>query len=246
LLQAIAVEVELVFRDASFVVVDKPSGVIVHRGLANDAEDLMRAVRDRVGARVYPVHRLDRGTSGAVVMALSAGAASAFGKAFEEGRVEKRYLALTRGHPSDGDIDHPVPNREDGPRVPALTRVRCLGVAGRYALVEAVPVTGRLHQIRRHLKHVSCPIIGDVKYGKGEHNRHFRERYGLHRLALHATELAFDHPATGAPQRFFVPPTGALRACMDALGLSNSCRRLVVASSSPGAFGMALSPVRHL
>ena len=230
LLQAVAVEVDLVFRDPCFVVVDKPSGVVVHRGFASDAEDLMRAVRDRVGARVYPVHRLDRGTSGAVVMALSVDAARAFGKAFEEGRVEKRYLAITRGHPKDGDIDHPVPNREDGPKVPAVTRVRCLGTAGRYALVEAVPVTGRLHQIRRHLKHVSCPIIGDVKYGKGEHNRHFREQYGLHRLALHATELAFDHPETGARQQFVVPPKGALRACMDALGLRDS----------------ALSPVRHL
>ena len=230
MLQAIPVDVELVFRDACFVVVDKPSGVIVHRGLANDAEDLMRAVRDRVGAHVHPVHRLDRGTSGAVVMALNPDAARVFGKAFEEGRVEKRYLALTRGHPTVGVIDHPVPSREDGPKVPAVTRVRCLGTAGRYALVEAVPVTGRLHQIRRHLKHVSCPIIGDVKYGKGEHNRYFREHYGLHRLALHATELAFDHPETGARLRFFVPPKGALRACMDALGLRDS----------------ALSPVRHL
>jgi tRNA pseudouridine65 synthase len=212
------VEIDLVHRDTCFVVVDKPSGVIVHRGLANDAEDLMRAVRDRVGTRVYPVHRLDRGTSGAVVMALDSEAARAFGKAFEEGRVEKRYLALTRGHPKDGDIDHPVPRREGGPKVDAMTRIRCLGTAGRYALVEAVPVTGRLHQIRRHLKHVSCPIIGDVKYGKGEHNRHFREHHALHRLALHATELEFDHPETGARCRFSVPPSGVLRACMDALG----------------------------
>jgi len=150
------VEIDLVYRDRCFRRRRQTSGVIVHRGLANDAEDLMRAVRDRVGTRVYPVHRLDRGTSGAVVMALDSEAARTFGKAFEEGRVEKRYLALTRGHPKDGDIDHPVPRREGGPKVDAVTRISCLGTAGRYALVEAVPVTGRLHQIRRHLKHVSC------------------------------------------------------------------------------------------
>lgn len=212
-------DVALVFRDTSFVVVDKPSGVVVHRGLANDAENLLRAVRDAVGTWVYPVHRLDRGTSGAIVMALHPDAARAFGKAFEEGRVEKRYLALTRGHPADGDIDHPIANGEDGPRVPAVTSIRCLGTAGRYALVEAIPRTGRMHQIRKHLKHVACPIIGDVKYGKGEHNRYFREHHGLHRLALHATELAFDHPDTGIRLRFSVPPTGALRACIVALGL---------------------------
>ncbi len=214
--------VTFLHRDPSFVVVDKPSGVVVHRGLANDAEDLMRAVRDAVGSWVHPVHRLDRGTSGVVVMALDPAAASTLGKAFAEGRVEKRYLALTRGHPRDEDIDHDIPRSEDGPRVPAVTRVRCLGAAGRYALVEAVPLTGRMHQIRRHLKHVSCPVIGDVKYGKGEHNRYFRERYGLHRLALHAAELAFDHPVTGERLGFSVAPSGALRDCIVALGLWES------------------------
>jgi tRNA pseudouridine65 synthase len=213
--------VSFIHRDPSFVVVDKPSGVAVHRGSSNDADNLMRRVRDALGVWVYPVHRLDRGTSGAVLMALNPEAASAFGRAFAEGRVRKRYVALTRGHPEDGDIDHAIPNDEDGPRVPALTRVRRLGVAGRYALVEAIPVTGRMHQIRRHLKHVSCPIIGDVKYGKGEHNRHFRDSYDLHRLALHATDLAFDHPFTGERLDFSVSMTGTLRACIEALGLAN-------------------------
>jgi tRNA pseudouridine65 synthase len=233
------VELDLAFRDTRFVVVDKPSGVVVHRGLSNDAEDLMRAVRDRMGVWVYPVHRLDRGTSGAIVMALDVETARALGKAFEEGRVEKRYLALTRGHPKDGVIDHPVPRGEDGPKVHAVTRIKCLATAGRYALVEAIPLTGRMHQIRRHLKHASCPIIGDVKYGKGEHNRLFRERYGLHRLALHAAELAFDHPHTGERLRFNVAPTGALRACFEALGFgvhpALTCGELSGPAPSAGA-----------
>jgi tRNA pseudouridine65 synthase len=210
--------VSFVHRDPAFVVVDKPSGIIVHRGMANDDEDLMRSVRDAVGARVHPVHRLDRGTSGTVVMATCRDAARILCKAFEEGHVEKRYLALTRGSPPAGEIDHPIPRTEDGPRVAAVTRVRCLAQAGRYALVEAVPLTGRLHQIRRHLKHVSCPVIGDVKYGKGEHNRHFRDTYGLHRLALHASNLGFAHPVTGEWLKFSVAPSGALAACLHALG----------------------------
>jgi tRNA pseudouridine65 synthase len=216
------VDFSFLFRDDSVVVVDKPSGVIVHRGLANDAQDLMRAVRDAIGAWVYPVHRLDRGTSGAVVMALSPAAARILGKAFEEGSVEKRYLALTRGHPKDGEIDHPIARHDGGPRVRAVTRVRTLGVAGRYALVEAMPLTGRMHQVRKHLKHVSCPIIGDVKYGKGEHNRYFRDRHGLHRLALHAAAVAFDHPETGKRLGFSVPLSGPLRACVEELGLTEA------------------------
>jgi tRNA pseudouridine65 synthase len=219
-------DLSFLYRDASVVVVDKPSGVIVHRGLANDAVDLMRAVRDAVGVRVYPVHRLDRGTSGAVVMALSPAAARILGKAFEEGTVEKHYLAITRGHPKDGEIDHPITRHDGGPRVRAVTRVRCLGTAGRYALVEAVPLTGRMHQIRKHLKHVSCPIIGDVKYGKGEHNRYFRDQHGLHRLALHAAKVAFHHPETGEKLGFFVPLSGPLRTCVEQLGLGSSTYNL--------------------
>jgi tRNA pseudouridine65 synthase len=103
-------------------------------------------------------------------------------------------------------IDHPVLRGErGGERVPAVTEVERLEVFGRYSLVAATPRTGRLHQIRRHLKHVSCPLIGDVRYGKGEHNRLFRERYGLHRLFLHASELAFAHPKTGEEIRVSAP-----------------------------------------
>jgi tRNA pseudouridine65 synthase len=210
----------ILHRDDDCVVVDKPSGVIVHRGWANDDDDLMRSVRDAVGRHVYPIHRLDRGASGAVVFALHPEAARVLGAAFSEGRVEKLYVALTRGHPPErGTVDHPIESKPEGPRVPAVTDFARLGVSGRYALVAARPRTGRLHQIRRHLKHLSCPIIGDVKYGKGEHNRRFREEYGLHRLALHAASLSFDHPMTGARISVHVPVSGTLESCLTALGL---------------------------
>jgi tRNA pseudouridine65 synthase len=154
-------------------------------------------VRDAVGAYVYPVHRLDRGASGVVLFALDREAARAFAEAWET--AEKTYLAVTRGHPAEEIvIDHPIPRAPGEARVPAVTQIRRLEAFGRYALVEARPRTGRLHQIRRHLKHVSCPIIGDVRYGKGEHNRIFREQHDLHRLALHCVSLAVAHPDGGA------------------------------------------------
>jgi tRNA pseudouridine65 synthase len=218
--------VTVLHRDDDCIVVDKPSGMIVHRGLADDAVDLLRAVRSIASCRVYPAHRLDRGASGCVVFALHEAAASALGRAFAESRVEKRYVALTRGHPpEEGVVEHPIERVPGGPKVPAVTRYRRLGIAGRYALVEATPVTGRLHQIRRHMKHLSCPLIGDVKYGKGEHNRIFRTEYALHRLALHALELGFPHPRDGAFLTVRAPITGELERCLAALGLLDAVPR---------------------
>jgi tRNA pseudouridine65 synthase len=189
----------IVHRDDRCVVVDKPSGVATHRGWAAKTDDddvLLQMVRDAVNVYVYPVNRLDRGASGLVLFALDKEAAAAFAEAWPAG--DKRYLAITRGHPPEhAVIDHAIPKTEDGPRVPAITELWRREIFGRYALVEARPQTGRLHQIRRHLKHISCPIIGDVNYGKGEHNRLWRERFGLHRLALHCTSLSVAHPSGG-------------------------------------------------
>lgn len=213
-------EVRVLYRDDDVIVVDKPSGIVVHRGWADDEIDLLRIVRGIAGRHVFPAHRLDRGSSGCTAFALNPSAASALGRAFADGNVTKRYVALTRGHPPDqGRIDHALPREPGGERVSAATRFRRLGTAGRYALVEAVPETGRLHQIRRHLKHISCPLIGDVRYGKGEHNRLFRESYGLRRLALHAVELSFPHPARAERLTVHAPVSGELRECLEALGL---------------------------
>jgi tRNA pseudouridine65 synthase len=210
----------ILHRDEHLVLLDKPPGIVVHPGWAIDGGGLVRMLREQLGQPVWPVHRLDRATSGVLALALSAESAAALGRAFADGRVDKRYLALVRGHPPESVVvDHPVPARPDGPRVPAVTELRRLGVWGRYALVEARPRTGRLHQIRRHLKHLSCPIIGDVNYGKGEHNRLFRREHGLNRLALHALALRLPHPITGAPVVGYAAPSGTLAACLAAIGL---------------------------
>lgn len=200
--------IDLLYVDPHIVVADKPSGILVHRGWDNDDDVAMFRVRDRIGQQVHPIHRLDRGTSGALLFARTKEAAAALCKAFEEGRVEKTYFALVRGEPpAEGVVDHPIPKTEDGPRVPARTRYRLLrrSSVDRCSLVEATPETGRLHQVRRHLRHLNHPLVGDVTYGSGAINRHYRATYNLHRLALHARSLGFDHPETGERVRVYAP-----------------------------------------
>jgi tRNA pseudouridine65 synthase len=186
----------VLYRDEYCIIVDKPAGLASHRGWSDDDDALLQRVRDQTGQWVYLVHRLDRGASGCVLLAFDPQTARFFSENWASDSVEKRYLAITRGHPPQHVLlDHPIPKAPGEARVDAVTEIRCRETFGRYAVVAASPKTGRLHQIRRHLKHLSCPLIGDVRYGKGEHNRIFREQHGLHRLALHATSLTVPHPS---------------------------------------------------
>ena len=239
--------VTIVWRDARLAVIDKPAGVAVHRGWAaggDDDEPLLQRVRGLIGAHVWLINRLDRGASGAVLFALDAEAAAAANELFSGGTVQKRYLAITRGHPPEhAVIDHAIPREPGGERVPAVTEIWRRDTFGRYALVEAHPRTGRLHQIRRHLKHLSCPLIGDVKYGKGEHNRLFRAEHGLHRLALHASGLAFEHPFGGGRVEVEVPLAadlvGAIASAKAAYaGLGSPAGDVGPRASDPGERGV--------
>jgi len=215
--------IELLFVDDHVVVANKPSGLLVHRGWDDDDDVAMFRVRDAIGARVHPLHRLDRGTSGALLFARSPETTAALQKSFDAHAVEKRYLALVRGTPKDvtGTIDHPIPKSEGGPRVAALTRFRLVARSpvDRCSLVEALPETGRLHQVRRHLRHISHPLVGDVTYGSGAINRHYRATYDLHRLALHASEIAFPHPVTGERVHVRAPMPDDLGLALDRLQL---------------------------
>lgn len=195
----------VLYRDDALVVVDKPAGMIVHRGWAQDEVTALSVLRGMLGQWVYPVHRLDRGTSGALIFALTPEVASTLGESFMEDRVSKRYLALVRGQaPDQALIDHALAKEPGKPKQPAQTRIARLfshplsdeltGISRNYSWVEAWPLTGRAHQVRRHLKHINHPIIGDVRYGKAEHNRLFRRRFGLERMALHAERVSFAHP----------------------------------------------------
>jgi tRNA pseudouridine65 synthase len=217
-----ALRVEILYLDDHLVVVDKPSGLAVHRGWATDKVTAMTIARAKTRRHVHPVHRLDRGTSGVLVFAFDPDTAGLLSAALRAHSVEKRYLALVRGvTPERGRIDHPVPRSPKGPRVDAVSAFVRLGVAlDRYSLVEVAPETGRLHQIRRHMKHLNHPLIGDTRYGDGRENRKLRADHGLARLALHASSIRLDHPHTGAAIHLVAPLPEDLRAPLERMGFS--------------------------
>ena len=221
----------VLYRDEHYVAVDKPPGVLVHRSaLSTDRDVVLQLLRDQLGRRVYPVHRLDRATSGVLLLGLSPEAAGRLSECFRDRRVAKTYLAVVRGWPAArGVVDHPVRDRDDGALADALTRYRRLAGAelavavtrypsSRYALVEACPETGRRHQLRQHFKHIFHPLIGDTTYGEGRHNRFFRERFGVQRLLLMARSLGFVHPYTGEWVDIRAEPDRDWRAVARALG----------------------------
>lgn len=205
----------ILWHDDHLVAVYKPAGWLVHRtGLdAGETRFVMQTLRNQMGRHVFPVHRLDKGTCGVLVMALHADAARALSQAFEHHAVHKRYLALVRGwFPASAEVDHPLRPDDappDAPAQPAQTQLHCLArlelhqasdprfATTRASLVQATPLTGRRHQIRRHLKHLSHPIIGDATHGKGPLNRWWAQQLGLQRLWLHAWRLDVPHPMTG-------------------------------------------------
>jgi tRNA pseudouridine65 synthase len=226
--------IELLFVDHHVVVANKPSGLLVHRGWDRDDDVALFRVRDALGARVHPIHRLDRGTSGALLFARTAEAAAALSRSFEAKQVHKRYLALVRGVPAQaGTIDYAIPKREDGPRVAAITHFRLVARSSieRCSLVLAEPETGRLHQIRRHLRHLGHPLVGDVNYGSGAINRHYRANYALHRLALHALSISFVHPVSATRLLVTAPVPDDLALPLERLALP---RELAESQSSSG------------
>jgi len=189
---------EILFQDESLIAINKPSGMLVHPGWGRDGPAALQVLRDQIDTHLYPVHRLDRATSGVLLFALRSEVARDLQAEFTAARVDKRYLALVRGNTLETSLcEQPLPGKSENERIPAATHFRLLARFERYGLVEAKPRTGRTHQIRRHLKHLAHPIIGDVRYGKGEHNRLFRERFDFHRLALHCAGMSFTHPRTG-------------------------------------------------
>ena len=205
--------IEIVYEDAELLAVNKPAGLLVHRSkIAADEDDfLLDRLRDQVGSMLFLAHRLDRATSGVVLLAKSREIAGELGRQFMARGVIKRYLAVVRGWPDvEGVIDYPLPDvRDHAPRKPALTRWRTLARATvpialgkypeqRYALVEAQPETGRYRQIRKHFHHVSHHIVGDTSHGRGDHNRLWRMHFQMHRLLLHAWRLELTHPTSGA------------------------------------------------
>ena len=211
----------ILYQDEHLVVIDKPSGLLVHRSMIDKHETqfALQMTRDQIGQYVYPVHRLDKPTSGVLVMALSSEVAAKLTEQFTQKLIKKRYVALVRGYTSEeGIIDYALKEKldkmtdrkaqQDKPAQDAITHYKSLWQgelaipvgrypSARYSLISLTPKTGRKHQIRRHMKHIFHPIVGDTTYGDGKHNNMYRDKFALSRLLLVAKELIFEHPVSG-------------------------------------------------
>ena len=252
----------VLYADDVMCAVMKPEKLLVHRTeIANgDSVFAVQCVREQLGRRVWPVHRLDRGTSGVLLFALDAQTASRLGRIMMAGEVRKRYAALVRGWLDEAvDCRHPLSLPEDpylkkrrGPSAPQEARtvfiprargeapVPCGGFeTTRLALLEAELFTGRRHQIRRHLKWLSHPIIGDATYGKGPLNRALAEWFGVERLMLHCTRMALPHPVTGETVDIRAPlAEGALGTALEKLGFLEAFEALMNAPWGEPPSGM--------
>jgi tRNA pseudouridine65 synthase len=225
--------IEVVYQDEALLAVNKPAGLLVHRSaIAADERDfLLERLRAQTGATLYLAHRLDRATSGLVLLAKLREIAGELGKQFMARSVDKAYLAVVRGWPeAEGTIDYALPDvRERGPRKPAVTHWRVLATATvpialgkypeqRYALIEAFPQTGRYRQIRKHLHHVSHHVVGDTSHGRGDHNRLWRMHFGVHRLLLHAWRLRLSHPTAATALALEAPVDAVWQRMLTAMG----------------------------
>lgn len=200
---------DIVFQDDDLIAINKPHGLLVHRSsIAADASEFaLQLLRDQIGQPVYPAHRLDRKTGGVLLFALNKEAEIAMQKQFMDNEVKKTYLAIVRGHtPDEQEIDYPL-RKDNGTLQDALTRYRTLQRAeldvplgkhptSRYSLVEAMPQTGRMHQLRKHFSHIFHPIIGDRTHGCNKQNKLFKEHWQMDTMLLHASQLSFYHPVS--------------------------------------------------
>lgn len=213
-------QLEILYRDTHIIAINKPSGLLVHRSWIDKDETrfAIQLLRDQIGQYVYPVHRLDKPTSGVLLFALSKEVARSLSEQMQEGKFQKEYIAVVRGYTEPmGTIDYALKEvldkmtdakaRTDKEAQEAVTFYETIGQVelpfsvgryptARYSLLRIKPQTGRKHQLRRHMKHILHPIVGDTKYGRGEHNRFFRETFDCHRLLLHASKLCFSHPVS--------------------------------------------------
>ena len=212
---------EILFQDESLVAINKPSGLLVHRSPIDQYETrfAMQMTRDQIGQHVFPVHRLDKPTSGVLLFALSSEVASLLTKQFTATTVNKTYWAVVRGYTNDnGVVDSDLQEEwdkmtdslvdKDKAAQSAITHYNRLATTelpypvgryetARYSLVSLQPKTGRKHQLRRHMKRIFHPIVGDTSHGDGKQNAFLREQFGLARLMLHARSMGLKHPVTG-------------------------------------------------
>ncbi|MCG8425916.1 MAG: pseudouridine synthase [Chromatiales bacterium] len=226
----------ILYRDEHYIAIHKPAGLLVHRSyISEDKRFLLQLLRNQIGQWVYPIHRLDRPTSGVIIFGLSSDAARQLVAEFELRRVVKKYIAVVRGYADEeGVIDYPLLEEEGKERQEAVTHYRRLATVelpiavgrypqSRYSLIELEPQTGRMHQIRKHMKHIFHPIVGDTTHGDGKHNQMFRDHFNSHRLLLMAAALQFRHPFSGELMQIETAPDPALQALFGKIGWEEWC-----------------------
>ena len=232
-------QLDILYRDDDYIAINKPSGLLVHRSPIDPHETrfAVQMLREQIDQYVYPVHRLDKPTSGILVFALNKQALRLLSQQFSSQQVKKTYLAIVRGFmPESGCIDHPVKAHTDdfiksSTKISnAQTAYQCLAQTeipvnidrypmSRFSLVKLMPTTGRRHQLRYHMKHCAHPIIGDAKYGKGNYNRYFKHYFDNNRLLLAATSLTFSHPVNNQTICIHAHPGKDFQAICDKLAL---------------------------
>lgn len=213
-------KLEILYQDEYLIAINKPAGMLVHRSWLDrhETQFVMQTLRDQIGQHVFPIHRLDRPTSGVLLFALNSEIAHLLCRQFEGKTVQKSYLAIVRGYVTGtAQIDYPLKvqldkiadkfaqeNKEAQSAVSDYQSLQTVEMpwaigkyqTARYSLVRLMPQTGRKHQLRRHMKHIFHPILGDTQYGDLHQNRGLSEKTGVSRLMLHAETLSFDHPIT--------------------------------------------------
>ncbi len=208
----------LLYDDCYMVAIDKPSGLIVHKtSMAADRRTCMNNLRDQLGQWVYPVHRLDRKTSGVLLFALDKETAGGLSELFGDHKIHKTYITVVRGWvEAPGTLDDPLKREPGGEKQLAMTHYRPLAKmelpcavgpyqTARYSLLEVEPVSGCRHQIRRHLNHFAHPVVGDAEHGEACQNRIFREKLQIDRLLLHCVRVSFIHPCNYRPVQIESP-----------------------------------------
>lgn len=209
---------EILYQDQWLVAVNKPAGMLVHRSFLDkhETEFVMLRLRDQIGQHVFPLHRLDRPTSGVLLFGLSSEIARVMGE--QQHLWQKTYLAVVRGHLKEALLlDYALKEQQDAiadkfarqdkaaqsaqTAIWPLQHIELPFAVGRYAtarysLLALQPLTGRKHQLRRHCEHLFHPILGDTTHGDGKHNQLLRQQFNCPRLLLHAAHLTFRHPVT--------------------------------------------------
>ena len=200
---------DLIYQDDSLVAINKPHGLLVHRSpIARNADRFaVQELRNQLDQHVYPIHRLDRKTSGVLLFALNEDMNRQMQLLFQNREVTKTYWAVVRGYTDEkGTIDYALTN-DKGKEQEAISHYQTLEKTeipvpfgkhstSRYSLVEVQPETGRMHQIRKHFAHILHPIIGDRPHGCNKQNRLFKEKWAMTTMLLHACVLNFKHPET--------------------------------------------------